>query len=87
MADALPTTIDTPAAASPAPTTFPPLPPDPLVSIVIPAYNYARFLPEAIDSVLSQDRPRLELIVIDDGSTDDTPDVLATYGRRLTSSR
>jgi glycosyltransferase involved in cell wall biosynthesis len=66
---------------------FPPLPSDPLVSIVMPAYNYARFLPEAIDSVLSQDHPRIELIVIDDGSTDDTPDVLASYGTRLWSVR
>jgi glycosyltransferase involved in cell wall biosynthesis len=62
---------------------FSPLPSDPLVSIVMPAYNYARFLPDAIDSILSQDYPRIELIVIDDGSTDDTPDVLASYGSRL----
>jgi glycosyltransferase involved in cell wall biosynthesis len=60
-----------------------PLPPDPLVSIVTPAHNYARFLPEAIDSVLSQDYPHLELIVIDDGSTDETADVLRSYGDRL----
>jgi glycosyltransferase involved in cell wall biosynthesis len=55
----------------------------PLVSIVIPAYNYARYLDEAIRSVLRQDYPRIELIVLDDGSTDETPEVLARYAGRL----
>jgi glycosyltransferase involved in cell wall biosynthesis len=53
------------------------------VSVVIPAYNYAKFLPQAIDSALSQDYPDLEVIVIDDGSTDETPDVCAKYGNRI----
>lgn len=52
----------------------------PLVSIVIPAYNHDRYLREAIGSVLSQDYPHIELIVLDDGSTDSTASVLATYG-------
>ena len=55
----------------------------PLVSIVIPAYNHARYLPEAIDSVLSQEYPNVELIVLDDGSTDRTPEVLRGYGDRF----
>lgn len=57
--------------------------PAPLVSIVIPAYNYAMFLPEAIESILSQDYPRIELLVIDDGSTDGTRELLASYGDRF----
>lgn len=52
----------------------------PLVSIVIPAYNHAGYLAEAIDSVLAQDYPNVELIVLDDGSTDETAEVLRRYG-------
>lgn len=59
------------------------LPAQPLVSIVIPVYNGARYLRESIGSVLAQDYPRIELIVIDDGSTDETPEVLASYGDRI----
>lgn len=55
----------------------------PLVSIVVPAYNHARFVGEAIESVLSQTEPDVELIVLDDGSTDGTRDVLARFGSRL----
>ncbi|HEX3110532.1 MAG TPA: glycosyltransferase family A protein, partial [Thermoanaerobaculia bacterium] len=53
------------------------------VSVVIPSYNYARYLGEAIDSALGQTLPPLEVIVVDDGSTDDTPAVLAAYGDRI----
>lgn len=55
----------------------------PLVSIVIPAYNQAEYLPQAIESVLAQDYPKIELIVLDDGSTDNTRDILASYGDRI----
>ena len=54
--------------------------PAPLVSIVIVNYNYARFLPAAIDSALNQTHPRVEVIVIDDGSADDSPQIIHRYG-------
>ena len=55
----------------------------PLVSIVIPAFNHARYLREAIESVLAQDYPHVELIVLNDGSTDHTQDVLDSFPPEL----
>jgi glycosyltransferase involved in cell wall biosynthesis len=55
---------------------------DPLVSIVVLCHNYGRFLQEAIDSALTQDHPNLELVVIDDGSTDDSLAVAKRYEDR-----
>ncbi len=52
----------------------------PLVSLVIPAYNHAGYLAAAVKSVLGQDYPKVELIVLNDGSTDDTAAVLAELG-------
>jgi glycosyltransferase involved in cell wall biosynthesis len=57
--------------------------PNPLVSIVIPCYNQGNYLRQAIESVLLQDYSRIELIVLDDGSTDDTRAVLAAYAGRF----
>jgi glycosyltransferase involved in cell wall biosynthesis len=53
-------------------------------SVIIPTYNYAHYLDRAIDSVLHQQfEPAAEVIVVDDGSTDHTPDVAAEYGTRI----
>lgn len=52
----------------------------PSISVVIPAYNYGRFIGAAIESVLSQTYPAAEVLVIDNGSTDNTEEVVATFG-------
>jgi glycosyltransferase involved in cell wall biosynthesis len=52
----------------------------PLISVIIPTYNREKFVVKAIDSVLRQDFPDIEIIVIDDGSTDGTRKVLDAYG-------
>jgi len=52
----------------------------PQVSVIIPTYNRSWSIKEAIDSVLAQDYTEFELIVVDDGSTDHTSDVLDSYG-------
>jgi glycosyltransferase involved in cell wall biosynthesis len=58
----------------------------PLVTIVTPTYNMADFLPATIESVLSQDYPRIEYIVVDGGSTDATLEILERHRGRLTYS-
>ena len=58
-----------------------------LVSVIIPTYNRGWSLKEAVDSVLAQDFQDFELIVVDDGSTDNTPHLLAGYAEDLTVLR
>src|SRR5687767_9519121 len=57
----------------------------PLASIIVNNYNYARFLGEAIDSALGQTYAPLEVVVVDDGSTDESREVIARYGDRITA--
>ncbi|MEM9038203.1 MAG: glycosyltransferase family 2 protein [Actinomycetota bacterium] len=70
-------TVATPAAPT-SPVT--PSSARPSVTIAIPTFDRARFLGDAIDSALAQTRPADEVLVVDDGSTDGTADVLARYG-------
>ena len=56
---------------------------EPLVSVVIPTYNYSHYIAQAIDSVLGQSYPHIEIIIIDDGSTDNTDAVIASYGNKV----
>ena len=55
----------------------------PMVSVIIPNYNYADFLPKCIDSILCQDYPRIQVIVVDDGSTDHSLKVLREYAGKI----
>ena len=55
----------------------------PLLSVIIPNYNHAHYLPETLDSVLAQDFDDFELIVGDDCSTDDSISVIKAYGSRI----
>ena len=54
----------------------------PKVSVIVPAFNAAPYLPECLDSILAQTADDLEVICIDDGSTDGTPQILAEYALR-----
>src|SRR6266516_2486605 len=54
-----------------------------LVSVVIPTFNRAAIVTRAIESALSQTYGNIEVIVVDDGSADDTRDIVASYGERV----
>lgn len=60
---------------------------DILISVVVPAYNYAHYLPRALDSVVPQLQDDTEIVVVDDGSTDGTAELLERYTVKLPSLR
>ena len=53
------------------------------VSIIIPVYNHEQFIGETMESVINQSYPHTQIIVVDDGSTDGTRNVLETYRERI----
>src|SRR5215212_3120929 len=55
----------------------------PTISIVTPSYNQGQFLQEALESVLASRYPHVELVVVDGGSSDDSPDIVRRYAPRL----
>ena len=55
----------------------------PLVSVIMANYNYGRYLREAVDSVMMQTYPKIEIIVVDDGSTDDSREILMSYDDQI----
>jgi glycosyltransferase involved in cell wall biosynthesis len=56
---------------------------NPLISVIIPSYNYARYLGQAIDSALAQTYSNVEVVVVDNSSSDNTLEVLESYGNRI----
>src|SRR6266480_1412419 len=57
----------------------------PLVSVIVTNHDYGRYLGAAVDSALTQAYSQVEVVVVDDGSTDDSREVLASFGSRVTA--
>ena len=55
---------------------------NPKISIIVPIYNTAKYLPECLDSILNQTYQNLEILCINDGSTDNSPEILKTYAKK-----
>ncbi len=62
-------------------------PAPPSIGVVVPTYNRAGFIPETLDAILAQTRPPDDIVVVDDGSTDDTQAVLARFAPRVRAMR
>ena len=60
---------------------------EPSVSVVVPTFNRAGLIGSTLDAILTQDHPAAEIVVVDDGSTDATPDVLSAYAGRVRTIR
>lgn len=58
-----------------------------LITCIVPCHNGARFLAEALDSILAQDHRPLEIVVVDDGSTDPSAEIAMSYGERVRLQR
>ena len=57
------------------------------ISVIVPVYNGAAYLAETLDGVFAQTRPADEIVIVDDGSTDSSPDILRAFGSRLSVIR
>lgn len=55
----------------------------PLVSIIVPVFNGEKYLRESLDSIVAQTYPRFEILVMDDASTDSTPEIIASFGDKV----
>jgi glycosyltransferase involved in cell wall biosynthesis len=75
-------TVQSETATELSPIKLRPLPAQPLVSILISNYNYGRFIADSIKSALDQTYSNIELIICDDGSTDDSVQVIERYARQ-----
>ncbi len=76
------TTVECAKITSLHPMDLRPLPAEPLVSILVSNYNYARYIGESIESALHQTYPNIELIICDDGSTDESVRVIEEFERK-----
>ena len=59
----------------------------PLISVIIPIYNAASFLPQTIESVLSQDYPNLEILLLNDGSTDQSKQICESHAVKYRNTK